>query len=311
MHIRVLGAAAGGGYPQWNCNHPNSRKARNRDPNAIARTQSSIALSTDKDRWFIFNASPDLRQQLWNNPALMPKPEDPLRYSPIMGVFLTNADVDHTAGLMNLRESQSFNLYGTQRVLNVLENNSIFRVLNPKFVKKKPIKLNEPVELQYSNGENSGITVIPFAVPGKVALWLEDESKGSNFGSVEEDTIALEVKGLEGKTEFFYIPGCASMPGWLKDRINNSNLVLFDGTLWTDDEMIKEKVGIKTGKRMGHISMSGSDGSIENFKNLTIKRKIFIHINTTNPALLENSEERKIANEAGWEIAYDTMEIEL
>ena len=311
MHIRVLGAAAGGGYPQWNCNHPNSRKARNRDPNAIARTQSSIALSTDKDRWFIFNASPDLRQQLWNNPALMPKPEDPLRYSPIMGVFLTNADVDHTAGLMNLRESESFNLYGTQRVLNVLENNSIFRVLNPKFVKKKPIKLNEPVELQYSNGENSGITVIPFAVPGKVALWLEDESKGSNFGSVEEDTIALEVKGLEGKTEFFYIPGCASMPGWLKDRINNSNLVLFDGTLWTDDEMIKEKVGIKTGKRMGHISMSGSDGSLENFKNLTIKRKIFIHINTTNPALLENSEERKIANEAGWEIAYDTMEIEL
>ncbi len=311
MHIRVLGAAAGGGYPQWNCNHPNSRKARNRDPNAIARTQSSIALSTDKDRWFIFNASPDLRQQLWNNPALMPKPEDPLRYSPIMGVFLTNADVDHTAGLMNLRESESFNLYGTQRVLNVLENNSIFRVLNPKFVKKKPIKLNEPVELQYSNGENSGITVIPFAVPGKVALWLEDESKGSNFGSVEEDTIALEVKGLEGKTEFFYIPGCASMPGWLKDRINNSNLILFDGTLWTDDEMIKEKVGIKTGKRMGHISMSGSDGSLENFKNLTIKRKIFIHINTTNPALLENSEERKIANEAGWEIAYDTMEIEL
>mgnify|MGYP001298058900 CR=1 FL=1 len=311
MHIRVLGAAAGGGYPQWNCNHPNSRKARNRDPNAIARTQSSIALSTDKDRWFIFNASPDLRQQLWNNPALMPKPADPLRYSPIMGVFLTNADVDHTAGLMNLRESESFNLYGTQRVLNVLENNSIFRVLNPKFVKRKPIKLNEPVELQYSNGENSGITVIPFAVPGKVALWLEDESKGSNFGSVEEDTIALEVKGLEGKTEFFYIPGCANMPGWLKDRINNSNLVLFDGTLWTDDEMIKEKVGIKTGKRMGHISMSGSDGSLENFKSLTIKRKIFIHINTTNPALLENSEERKIANEAGWEIAYDTMEIEL
>ena len=311
MHIRVLGAAAGGGYPQWNCNHPNSRKARNKDPNAIPRTQSSIALSTDKDRWFIFNASPDLRQQLWNNPALMPKPEDPLRYSPIMGVFLTNADVDHTAGLMNLRESQSFNLYGTQRVLNVLENNSIFRILNPKFVKKKPLKLNEPVKLQYSNGENSGITVIPFAVPGKVALWLEDESKGSNFGSVEEDTIALEVKGLEGKTEFFYIPGCASMPGWLKDRINNSNLVLFDGTLWTDDEMVKEKVGIKTGKRMGHISMSGSDGSLENFKNLTIKRKIFIHINTTNPALLENSEERKIANEAGWEIAYDTMEIEL
>jgi len=311
MHIRVLGAAAGGGYPQWNCNHPNSRKARNKDPNAIARTQSSIAISSDGLRWFIFNASPDLRHQLWNNPILMPQSSDPLRYSPIMGVLLTNADVDHTAGLINLRESQNFNLYGTERVLSVLENNSIFNVLNPKFVKRKPIKLDEPINLEYSNGEDSGITVIPFAVPGKVALWLEDESKGPNFGSVDEDTIALEVKNDQGKTEFFYIPGCANVPEWLKKRINNSNLILFDGTLWTDDEMIREKVGIKTGKRMGHISMHGSEGSIESFKNIKIKRKIFIHINTTNPALLENSDERKIANEAGWEIAYDNMELKI
>ena len=113
MFIRVLGAAAGGGYPQWNCNHPNSRLARNKSPNAIKRTQSSIAVSLDKKKWFILNASPDLRQQLWENPELMPAKEDPLRYSPIMGVLLTNADVDHTAGLINLRESQSFNLYGT------------------------------------------------------------------------------------------------------------------------------------------------------------------------------------------------------
>ena len=311
MYIRVLGAAAGGGYPQWNCNHPNSRSARNKDPNAIARTQSSIAISLDKKRWFIFNASPDLRQQLWNNPELMPSAEDPLRYSPIMGVLLTNADVDHTAGLINLRESQSFNLYGTDRVLGVLQSNTIFNVLNPKFVKRNPVKLNEPIPLKYTDNQESGITVTPFAVPGKVALWLEDESKGSDFGSVEEDTIALEVKGPEGNTEFFYIPGCANMPDWLKDRVDNSNLILFDWTLWTDDEMIKENVGIKTGQRMGHMSMSGDEGSIEAFKNLNIKRKIFIHINTTNPALLENSSERKIANEAGWEIAYDTMEIEI
>ena len=145
MYIRVLGAAAGGGYPQWNCNHPNSRLARSKDPVAIARTQSSIAISIDKKRWFIFNASPDLRQQLWDNPELMPSPNDPLRYSPIMGVLLTNADVDHTAGLINLRESQKFNLYGTSRVLGVLESNSIFNVLNPKFVKRSPIKLDQEV----------------------------------------------------------------------------------------------------------------------------------------------------------------------
>ena len=190
MYIRVLGAAAGGGYPQWNCNHPNSRLARNKDPKAIARTQSSIAISLDKKRWFIFNASPDLRQQLWNNPELMPSSEDPLRYSPIMGVLLTNADVDHTAGLINLRESQSFNLYGTERVLGVLQSNTIFNVLNPKFVKRNPVKLNESIPLKYTDNQESGITVTPFAVPGKVALWLEDESKGKDFGSVEEDTIA-------------------------------------------------------------------------------------------------------------------------
>ena len=129
MFIRVLGAAAGGGYPQWNCNHPNSRLARNKNSNAIKRTQSSIAVSLDKKKWFILNASPDLRQQLWENPELMPAENDPLRYSPIMGVFLTNADVDHTAGLINLRESQAFNLHATERVIKVLNSNSIFNVL--------------------------------------------------------------------------------------------------------------------------------------------------------------------------------------
>ena len=309
MYIRVLGAAAGGGYPQWNCNHPNSRKARNNDPNALPRTQSSIAISIDKKKWFIFNASPDLRQQLWNNPVLMPSETDPLRYSPIMGVVLTNADVDHTAGLINLRESQNFTLYGTQRILEVLNENTVFNVLNPKFVTRQPIKLDTAVSLRYIDGEESGITIIPFAVPGKVALWLEDSSKGDNFGSEEEDTIALEVRGPDGKTLFFYIPGCANMPEWLKNRVNNSELLLFDGTLWADDEMIKEKVGIKTGKCMGHMSMSGTEGSIEALKNLSIKRKVFIHINTTNPALLENSEERNYANSCGWEISYDNMEI--
>ena len=142
MFIKVLGAAAGGGYPQWNCNHPNSRLARLKNNNAIPRTQSSIAISSDRKKWHIFNASPDLRQQLWENKELMPSPDDPLRYSPIMGVILTNADVDHTAGLINLRESQKFNLYATKRVLDVLGKNSIFNVLNPKFVNRIPVELN-------------------------------------------------------------------------------------------------------------------------------------------------------------------------
>ena len=310
MFIRVLGAAAGGGYPQWNCNHPNSRLARNKSEHALASTQSSIAVSADKKKWFIFNASPDLRQQLWNNHELMPAEGDPLRYSPIMGVVLTNADVDHTAGLINLRESQKFNLYATKRVLDVLGKNSIFNVLNPKFVNRIPIELEKIVKLIYTDDSFSGIMVKPFSVPGKVALWLEDENKGENFGSVEEDTIALEITNNEGK-RFFYIPACAHVPDWLLEKLENSELIFFDGTLWQDDEMIKENVGVKTGKRMGHISMSGIDGSIETFKKINVKRKVFIHINTTNPALLEDSSERMMATENGWEIAYDNMEITL
>ena len=311
MFIRILGAAAGGGYPQWNCNPPNSRLARKKKPFAIARTQSSVAVSLDKKKWFILNASPDLRQQLWQNPELMPAESDPLRYSPIMGVVLTNADVDHTAGLINLRESQKFNLYGTQRVLDVLNNNSIFNVLNPKFVSKIPLNLNAYIKLLNADGSPSGIKIKPFAVPGKVALWLEDPSKGSNFGSVDEDTIALEVLSEETGKRFFYIPACAHVPDWLKNKLDNTDLLFFDGTLWTDDEMVKQKVGIKTGKRMGHISMSGKEGSLEIFKNITIKRKIFIHINTTNPALLENSEERELLNKKGWEVSFDTMEVKI
>ena len=309
MKICVLGAAAGGGYPQWNCNHPNSRRARENDPAAKQRTQSSIAVSADGENWFLFNASPDLRKQIIDNPIL--HPQKGLRHSPIQGAVLTNADVDHVAGLLNLRESQPLRIYGTQRVLDVLNANSIFNVLNPEFVSREAMKLDEAVDLQKTDGTPSGITVIPFAVPGKVALWLEDASKGDNFGSVEEDTIALEVRDSNGDTVFFYIPGCARMPSDLADRLRGAPLVFFDGTLWTDDEMIRDGVGVKTGKRMGHMSVSDEDGTIAAFRDLDVKRKIFIHINTTNPILLDDSEERKEVEKAGWEVSYDGMQIEV
>ena len=193
----------------------------------------------------------------------------------------------------------------------MLNNNSIFNVLNPKFVSKIPLNLDSYIKLLNADGSLSGIQIKPFAVPGKVALWLEDPSKGSNFGSVDEDTIALEIVSEETKKRFFYVPACAHVPDWLKDKLNNTDLLFFDGTLWTDDEMVKQKVGIKTGKRMGHISMSGKEGSIEMLKEINIKRKIFIHINTTNPALLENSVEREFLTNNEWEVSFDTMEIEI
>ena len=162
-------------------------------------------------------------------------PKKDLRHSPIMGAVLTNADVDHVAGLLNLRESQPLRIYATQRVLDVLQANSIFNVLNPKFVSREPMLLNEPLELLKPDGSSMDIRITPFAVPGKVALWLEDESKGKNFGSVDEDTIALYVEDTNNGKSFYYMPACARMTPELSARIADADLIFFDGTLWVDD----------------------------------------------------------------------------
>ncbi|MEQ8659304.1 MAG: pyrroloquinoline quinone biosynthesis protein PqqB [Gammaproteobacteria bacterium] len=304
MHVRVLGSAAGGGYPQWNCNHPNSARARALDPAAPRRTQSSIAVSADGEDWILFNASPDLRQQINDNDILHPR--EGLRDSPIKAVVLTNADVDHVAGLLNLRESQPLVVYGTQRVLSVLAANPIFNVLNPEFVTRLPLALETPCVIARPDGTPSGITVTPFAVPGKVALWLEDAGAGENFGTVAEDTIALEVADDSG-ARFFYMPACARMTDALAARIRRAALVFFDGTLWRDDEMIRDGVGVKTGARMGHMSVSGEEGTIAALAGLDIARKVFIHINTTNPILIADTPQRQVVEEAGWEVSFDGM----
>jgi len=309
VRVRVLGAAAGGGYPQWNCNHPNSRRARSGDPAARPRTQSSIAVSADGEHWIVFNASPDLRQQINDNAVLQPAAG--LRGSPINAVVLTNADVDHIAGLLNLRESQRLNLYGTRRVLEVLAGNPVFNVLNPQFVSRHALALESPAALRLADGRESGVTVVPFAVPGKVALWLEDADSGPDFGTVEEDTIALDVRDASGATRFFYMPACARMTDTLAARLRGAPLVFFDGTLWRDDEMIRSEVGVKTGRRMGHMSLSGDDGTLAAFADLEVRRKVFIHINTTNPILLDDSAERAAVTQAGWEVAWDGMDLVL
>lgn len=311
MLITVLGSAAGGGFPQWNCNHPNSRRARAGHTKAPPRTQSSLAVSVDGEAWVLFNASPDLREQINANPILHPKADGPLRATPIKAVVLTNADVDHVTGLLTLRESQAFNLYATPRVLGVLAGNSIFNVLNPLFVQRLPMPLHAPLAIAAADGAPLGFEVVPFPVPGKVALWLEDVFKGDNFGTVAEDTVALEVRDAQGRTRFFYIPGCAEMTPALAAQIRGAELVFFDGTLWVDDEMIRDGIGRKTGQRMGHMSVSGAAGTIAAFEPLGVKRKVFIHINTTNPILIEDTPERRAVAAAGWEVAYDGMRLDL
>jgi pyrroloquinoline quinone biosynthesis protein B len=242
---------------------------------------------------------------------LQPAQEGPLRASPIKAVVLTNADVDHVTGLLSLRESQAFNLYATPRVHSVLAANSIFNVLNPNFVQRLPMPLNETLSVCDATGEALGFEVIPFAVPGKIALWLENVYKGDNFGSVDEDTIALEVRDSAGATTFFYIPGCAHMTPALTARLQGAPLVFFDGTLFVDDEMIRDKVGVKTGQRMGHMSVSGDNGTLAAFRELDVQRKVFIHINTTNPILIADTAERASIEKAGWEVSYDGMRIEI
>jgi pyrroloquinoline quinone biosynthesis protein B len=299
MRLIVLGAAAGGGFPQWNSACPVGRRAWQRDPAAGWRTQCSVALSADGERWTLLNASPDLRQQILATPAL--HPERGPRHSPIIAVVLTSGDVDHVAGLLDLRESQPFTLYGTSAILQVLESNPIFNVLNPEFVRRRRLTLEQPVAL------DGGPTIVPFTVPGKVALYLEGDAPG--IGETE-DVIGLELRAAQGARAFF-IPGCARLTPALADRVRGAALVLFDGTLWTDDEMIRSGTGVKTGARMGHMSLFGPDGTLAAFAPLEVRRKVLIHINNTNPILLDDSPERAAVNAAGWEVAYDGMEIEL
>ncbi len=308
MKILVLGSAAGGGFPQWNCACDGCRRARSGDPAARPRTQSSIAVSADGDRWVLLNASPDLGAQLLASPPLHP-PAGQRRGNPLAAAVLTNADIDHVAGLLTLRESHPFAIHATARVLGVLDGNSVFNVLNRDLVPRRSIGLGTPFTPADAAGTPLGLEIEAFAVPGKVALYLENTAAGPNFGSVAEDTVALHVRSMVDGSSFFYIPGCAALPGWLADRLRGAGLVLFDGTTWTDDEMIRTGTGTKTAARMGHMAMSGPEGSIAAFDGLGVGRKVFIHINNTNPVLLEDSPECRAAEAAGWQIAHDGLEI--
>jgi pyrroloquinoline quinone biosynthesis protein B len=310
MIIKVLGSAAGGGFPQANCNCRNCADVRRGVPGLSPRTQSSVAVSLDGRAWVLLNASPDLRQQLAVTPELAPHPEAGARSSPIAAVVLTNGDVDHVAGLLSLREGIPFTLYASQRVLDALAANSIFNVLDPSVAPREPLANGEPVEIAHAGG-SLGLVIEAFAVPGKVALYLEDASAGSGLGTREGDTVGLAVTDPATGASFHYIPGCARLDSPLAARLRGARLVLFDGTLYSDQEMIAQGLSAKTGARMGHMSMSGPAGSIAAFRELAVERRVFVHMNNSNPVLREGSPERAEVERAGWEIAFDGMELGL
>jgi pyrroloquinoline quinone biosynthesis protein B len=308
MRVRVLGAAAGGGFPQWNSDSEACRRARRGDPGARPATQASIALSADGERWILVNASPDLRQQIEANRCL--HPNGGRRSSPIAAIVLTNADVDAVAGLLHLREGTPFAIYGHPRVLRVLDDNPIFAVVNRELVPRRRLDPDEPVDLADPRGLSLGPTVLPFLAPGKVPLYLEDGAAAEiDTESMGGDTLGLEI-GLDGR-RMVYLANCACITAAVRERIDGADLLFMDGTLWRDDEMIAQGVGTKTGRRMGHISMSGPQGAIAGLRDLRVGRRVFIHVNNTNPALLADSPERAELVRAGWEVAHDGMELEL
>jgi pyrroloquinoline quinone biosynthesis protein B len=308
LRVVVLGAAAGGGVPQWNCGCPVCRTARTEHPE-LQSTQASIAISADGNHWFLINASPDLRQQLIATPQLHPA-AGKLRHTPVSGVILTNGEVDAVAGLLSMREGSPFTVYAHARVLSILKSNSIFNVLNENNVRRQPIDVDAAFEPTLPDGSPSGIEVLPFAVPGKAAWYLEGEVHPAGKDGAG-DTLGLRIRDKASGKVLYFLAACAGVTDDLKSRLADASAVFFDGTVWRDDELIVAGLGNKTGQNMGHIAMSGDTGAIAALAGLDIDRKMFLHINNSNPVLLRDSAERKTAERAGWQIPADGTEITL
>lgn len=299
MRVIVLGSAAGGGVPQWNCRCPVCSLAWTGDSRVKRRTQSSLAATADDEAFVLINASPDLRWQIVREPSLQPR--RPGRSSPIGACVLTSAEIDHVAGLLTLREGQAFTLYAASATLSALAANPIFGGLAAEYVRREPIALDTrftPVP---------GLRLSAFALPGKVALWQEGD--GVALGGEGEESVALELRSRNKR--LVYAPSCARITPALCERISGADALLFDGTTFADNELIALGLMQKSARRMGHTPMTGLDGSIASLAGLQVGRKIFIHINNSNPVLIEDSRERRTVEAAGWEVAYDGMEIVL
>ena len=295
MQFIVLGAAAGGGLPQWNCGCQNCNDARS--GKIPPSGQSSLAVSASGREWSILNASPDIRQQLLLASQLHPAS---LRHTPVSSVLLTNGDIDHIAGLLSLREQTPFRLLATRDILNVLKDNKVFNALSADKVSREPISLEQPIML------HEGLFAQLFAVPGKVPLFMEGAEVNTNL--IGEQTVGVRLSTASHVA--YYIPGCAHVPDELIERLSDAEHLFFDGTLWTNNEMQDSGTGSKTGERMGHIAISGPEGSMARLQGLTMN-KTYIHINNTNPVLQPGGPQRTAVQQAGWQIAYDGMEISL
>ena len=292
----VLGSAAGGAFPQWNCRCPVCKLAWAGDPRVRPRTQAGIAVSAGDGRWTLINASPDLAAQIRATPALHPR--GGLRGSPIGAVVLTGAEIDQIAGLLSLRESTPFTLYATPASHAAVAANVMFGAMGS--MTRRAVNPGERFMLA------GGIEATLFMVPGKLPLYLEGEAPELDTESAANVGIELAREGAR----LVFVPGAATVTDTMRERFARADAILFDGTLFSDDEMIRTGTGQKTGRRMGHMPIDGEGGSLRALNGLSARR-IFVHINNTNPILIDGSAERSKVEGAGWHVAEDAMEIAL
>ncbi|MFL5574410.1 MAG: pyrroloquinoline quinone biosynthesis protein PqqB [Gemmatimonadaceae bacterium] len=302
MQSILLGSAAGGGVPQWNCWCPVCHAARESPRRVVPRTQSSLAVSADGQRWFLCNASPDVREQI----ARLPRGDDgALRRSPIEGVVLTDAELDHSLGIVLLREAGRLRLTATCAVARTLERDSRLLPTTRAFaeVSVTELSLDEPAPLRYRDESPSGLELLAFAVPGDPPRFASESMAGHTVGLLIRDTAT-------GGT-CAYVPGCGALDPSVVERVAGADVLLFDGTFWSDDELITLGVGTRRAVELGHAPMSGDGGSLLTLATLPSRRKIYTHVNNTNPVLVEGSAERIEVIRAGCEIGVDGVRFEL
>jgi pyrroloquinoline quinone biosynthesis protein B len=298
MRVRILGSAAGGGFPQWNCRCPTCQAART-GTRALPRTQSSLAIRGADGPWFLVNASPDARAQL---EGLTDRDVDGVRAPPIAGVLLTDAEIDHTAGLLLLRESATpVRVYGDEGVEQALTHG--YPVL-PMLDRYCGAEWHTLQDEHAQPLEGSSLTVEPFDVGGDAPRYLD----GSG---VELTASGFVFRDRAGGGVVTYVPGLARLDAAVLARFAESDLLLVDGTFWRDDELARLGISARSGRDMGHLPLSGAGGTLEALALLERPRKALVHINNTNPILLEDSPERAAALRAGVEVAYDGLEVEL
>src|SRR5882762_704008 len=307
MQVKVLGSAAGGGFPQWNCACSNCRLLRNREFAGTARTQAQVAVSPDGRSWFLLGASPDLRIQMEANPELQPK--QGIRSSPLCGVVLAGAELDHVVGLLHLRELQPFNLYATRSVASILrDQNSMFGMLNrvASQVCWRSLCPGDEFRLRLPAGEESGVRCESISLSSRYPSYVSDPDRLNP----EEATLGLILTSNDGRS-MGYFPAVGTITEELRERLESVDLLLFDGTFWSEDELIQVQGSGQRARDMGHIPVGGEAGSLRQLTGLRTMRKLYIHINNTNPMLNEAGPEYRALRAAGWELAEDGWQVTL